>query len=501
MRPEIKGKSIAVFDTEANGLLKTVKEMICASVFSANGKQGAYYGNSGNWVEAFLRALDSYDILVGHNLIGYDLPMLKMLYGWEPAEHVIILDTMWLSRMYHPDIEGGHSLGAWGERLGNKKQDYRPIDDPEQPHYNPNAGPKDDPGWEQAIYSETMASYCHQDVDVNVDVFWKLMELLKNYSWKSIICEMETAKLIQRQMDHGFVFDKEQAEVLHAKLVERKIELEDEVQRTFLPLPKLVREIQPKVKADDTISSVGLKKLVDWETVIPVPEHTRTVEMVPYSVECEFSGDVIWKERKVTKVEYHSGSFSLIEWPEFSLGSRQQIAERLTLAGYKLTKKTEKGNAIIDDVVLQEAAEAGIPEAKPLAEYFLITKREGMVRDWINRAEWHEDQGVWRIHGYVNSLGAATNRMAHSSPNVAQVPAAYSPYGKECRSLFKVRPGYTLVGCDASGLELRCLAHYMGDLAYCKTVVEGKKEEGTDIHTVNMRAAGLTSRDLAKTFI
>jgi DNA polymerase I-like protein with 3'-5' exonuclease and polymerase domains len=200
-------------------------------------------------------------------------------------------------------------------------------------------------------------------------------------------------------------------------------------------------------------------------------------------------------EDKDTGKKYTSGSFTLIEFPEFSLGSRQQIAERLTRAGYRLTKKTDKGNPIIDDTVLQEAADAGIPEAKPLAEYFLIQKREAMVRDWLAKAVWHEDQGVYRIHGYVNSLGANSSRMTHSSPNVAQVPASHNPYGDRCRSLFTVRKGFRLVGCDASGLELRMLAHYMNDDQYTDTILNG------DIHTANQIAAGLPERSMAKTMI
>ena len=87
--------------------------------------------------------------------------------------------------------------------------------------------------------------------------------------------------------------------------------------------------------------------------------------------------------------------------------------------------------------------------------------------------------------------------MTHSSPNLAQVPASYSPYGKECRSLFTVPYGYKLVGCGASGLELRCLAHYMGDQDYIDVITDPLK----DIHTLNQEAAGLATRDLAKTFI
>jgi DNA polymerase I-like protein with 3'-5' exonuclease and polymerase domains len=84
---------------------------------------------------------------------------------------------------------------------------------------------------------------------------------------------------------------------------------------------------------------------------------------------------------------------------------------------------------------------------------------------------------------------------------MAQVPATYSMYGAECRTCWTASTGKVLVGIDADGLELRMLAHYMNDADYTNAVCEGKKENGTDIHSVNMRAAGLTDRDTAKTFI
>ena len=125
-----------------------------------------------------------------------------------------------------------------------------------------------------------MGDYCTQDVTVNLKLFWKLVDLLKNFSWMSIICEMDTAKIIQRQMTHGFVFDYQAAELLHGKFLERIAELEDIVLDTFKPLPKLTREIQPKVKMNGVISSVGLKKLDEWETLIPTPDFTRWEEEI-----------------------------------------------------------------------------------------------------------------------------------------------------------------------------------------------------------------------------
>jgi DNA polymerase I-like protein with 3'-5' exonuclease and polymerase domains len=133
-----------------------------------------------------------------------------------------------------------------------------------------------------------------------------------------------------------------------------------------------------------------------------------------------------------------------------------------------------------------------MPEAQMFSRFFLLQKRTGMLKSWIK--ECHDDN---KVRGRVMTLKTITGRMAHNSPNMAQVPASYSPYGKEFRSLWTISDpdNYNLVGTDASGLELRCLAHYMQDKEYINEVVNG------DVHTANMKMAGLTNRDQAKTFI
>jgi len=172
----------------------------------------------------------------------------------------------------------------------------------------------------------------------------------------------------------------------------------------------------------------------------------------------------------------------------FNPASRQQIASRLMEQGWVPEKTTEKGHPIVDETVLMEI---DLPDAKIIAEYLLLQKRIAQVKSWL---ELVQEDG--KVHGKVLSLRAVTGRMAHNSPNVAQVPAVYSPYGKECRECWTVAsPNNVLVGCDASSLELRVLAHYLGDSKFIKEVVEG------DIHTANQNAAGLETRDQAKTFI
>jgi len=173
----------------------------------------------------------------------------------------------------------------------------------------------------------------------------------------------------------------------------------------------------------------------------------------------------------------------------FNIASRKQIAERLMEKGWRPTHKTEKGNVIVSEEILSKLK---MPEAQMFSRYFLLQKRTGLLKSWIQECQ--EDE---RVRGRVLTLRTITGRMAHHSPNMAQVPATYSPYGEECRELWTVSnpDTHTLVGTDASSLELRCLAHYMDDPKFTKEVLTG------DVHTANMKAAGLTNRDQAKTFI
>ena len=173
----------------------------------------------------------------------------------------------------------------------------------------------------------------------------------------------------------------------------------------------------------------------------------------------------------------------------FNIASRKQIADRLMERGWEPTKLTDKGNVIVNEDVLSKIK---MPEAQMFSRYFLLQKRTGLLKAWIK--ECGEDM---RVRGRVLTLKTITGRMAHHSPNMAQVPAVYSPYGKECRELWTVSNAQThqLVGTDASGLELRCLAHYMENADFTNAVLTG------DIHTFNQRVAGLQTRDQAKTFI
>jgi DNA polymerase I-like protein with 3'-5' exonuclease and polymerase domains len=172
----------------------------------------------------------------------------------------------------------------------------------------------------------------------------------------------------------------------------------------------------------------------------------------------------------------------------FNVGSRQQVAERLSAKGAVWTALTPTGKPMVDEKTLKENSH--VPEAAQVLEYLLLQKRYAQVNSWIEHVQ---DDG--RVHGRVTTNGAITGRMTHQSPNMAQVPSVNSQFGKECRDCWIVPEGQKLVGVDASGLELRMLAHYMNDKEFTDVLLR------EDIHTRNQTAAGLATRSQAKTFI
>ena len=406
-------------DIETNGL---DPDTIWVAVTMQDGEIQEHYDR-----DSLSQALSGDFPVVGHNLIGFDLPVLDKLWGITMDKRRV-MDTLVLSRLANPQREGGHRLANWGGK-----------------------GDHDD--W--SCLSREMVDYCIQDVRVTAKAYNKLKIELRNFKQESIDLEHEVQWIMQEQIRNGWLLDLRQAMDLLATLKERKLVVEDEVHKVFKPKWVDVKQVVPKTKKDGSLSKVGL-----------TDDEYQKVQQ---------SGDRSPFMRRALK--------------PFNLGSRQQIGEYLKDFGWKPCKLTPTGQPVVDEAVLSTVK--GIPQAALIAEYLMLQKRVGTVQSWVDEAA--PDTG--RVHGYVNTNGAVTGRMTHSKPNLAQVPAGYSPYGKECRQCWVARDGYKLVGFDASGLELRMLAHYMNDEDYTNEVING------DIHTANQHLAGLESRDSAKTFI
>jgi DNA polymerase I-like protein with 3'-5' exonuclease and polymerase domains len=414
-----------IFDIEADGL--NPNNVWCIVAKELNGTSHTFDNTQ---IKEGIKFLQEADTLIGHNIIGYDIPVLEKLY--DAKFNCKIEDTLVMSRLFNPVRENGHSLKAWGWRVGCLKQ--------EQPE-------------DFDSYTPEMLEYCIQDVKLNEAVYNYLINEGKIFSKECIDLEHRVAKIMKEQEKTGFFFNTQQAMELLAELKAKQLAVEDEVHNTFKP--KLVDDklVTPYVRKDGELSKRGLTD----------EEYDRCI--------------------KTQSVE----PFMRQKLVDFNLGSRKQIGEYLIDFGWVPKKFTPTGQPIVDEGTLKKIEH--IREAKLIADFLLYQKRIAQVTSWID--ELKND----RVHGSVIPNGTITGRMTHRNPNMAQVPNAGSPYGKECRSCWTIPDGYKLVGIDASGLELRMLAHYMGDSDYIEEVING------DIHTTNQNLAGLKTRDQAKTFI
>ena len=440
-----------IFDIETNNItdwatLSDLETVHCLSILDVAEGEMTSYNSLNDDIGYGLDKLAEAETIVGHNIIGFDVPALRKLYGFK---HPNLIDTLTLARCISPDVRnddfkregfdktliGSHSLKAWGKRINVLKDDYGETSD-----------------WSQ--WSQEMQDYCEQDVRVTLALYNWLMS--KKPSEHMVKLEHQFAMQMRRQEYNGFPFDSDKATNLMEQLMLERCEIETELQKVFPPN-------EEQTKSQWWVNANGDK----------FPTKKAMLE----------SG---YKPNQCFKGDYKTKSIP------FNPNSRDQICERLMAQGWKPAAYEGKRPAINEGVLKEINTDASLK----LLQFLTISKRLGQLLEG-NQA-WIKLEKNGKIHGGVNTNGAVSGRCTHQNPNVAQVPSVRSPYGGECRELFTAPEGKVLVGCDASGLELRCLAHYLypwDNGEYAKTILEG------DIHTANQKAAGLETRDQAKTFI
>ena len=434
MSPSSANECWLIFDIETDGLYDQATKTFCIVIYDVTRAETFAYGP--DRIDDAIAHLATADVLIGHNIIFYDLPVLQKLHSFVAKARII--DTLICTRIIWPkeklydlDIEqypsvptkirGNASLKAWGWRLADNKIDFKDFSE----------------------YSEEMLTYCKQDVQVTLKLYKHIVK--EKYPESALRLEHDFALAINKQIRAGVPFDVDACLDLVDNLRKKKVELEEQLKQIFPPI-----------------------KHKTWFT--PKVNNTARgyVKDVPF-------------EKTITE--------------EFNPGSRKQIVERLkSKYGWEPEKTTEKGNPILDDEVIEKLPYS---EAKPLAEYMLIKKRLGQIEDGNNAWLKLVNNNTGRMHGDVITNGCITGRASHRHPNMGQVPAGYSPYGKECRALFHAPQGWNMIGIDAKALELRCLAGYLAywdQGEYAKLVINPE----SDIHTINQKLFGVETRDIAK---
>ena len=434
MSPSSASECWLIFDIETDGLYDQATKTFCIVIYDVTRAETFAYGP--DCIDDAIAHLATADVLIGHNIIFYDLPVLQKLHSFVAKARII--DTLICTRIIWPkeklydlDIEqypnvpvkirGNASLKAWGWRLADNKIDFKDFSE----------------------YSEEMLTYCKQDVHVTLKLYKHIVK--EKYPESALRLEHDFALAINKQIRAGVPFDVDACLDLVDNLRRKKVELEEQLKQIFPPI-----------------------KHKTWFT--PKVNNTARgyVKDVPF-------------EKTITE--------------EFNPGSRKQIVERLkSKYGWEPEKTTEKGNPILDDEVIDKLPYS---EAKPLAEYMLIKKRLGQIKDGNNAWLKLVNNNTGCMHGDVITNGCITGRASHRHPNMGQVPAGYSPYGKECRALFHAPQRWDMIGIDAKALELRCLAGYLAywdQGEYAKLVINPE----SDIHTINQKLFGVETRDIAK---
>lgn len=464
-----------VMDIETNGLLDQLDRVHCMVI--KNRETGEVFQYTPDTVEQGVRLLDSLtpdDRVCGHNVIAFDFPALQKVYSWFEPKFTAV-DTLVLTRVLWPQIsdfdadpkenrfskpepkrKGSHSLEAWGQRIGTFKMDY--------------SG-----GWDE--FTTEMLEYNVVDVEVT-DRLWTVIQS-EQLDERASEIEHRVADICARQERYGFPFDEKSASKLACDLLVDLHKTERELQDTFTPW----------VVADGEVR----------QPPYPSEEKGWWGEYLEEEVQKIEKGEPVFYKKTglpkmVTKKTFEGYPFQNISIVTFNPSSRHHIANRLTTKyGWRPTEFTPDGSAKVDETVLSKLP---YPEAKLLTHYLLLQKRLGLLQGKDRDKGWLNVVKSGRVHGSIVTNGAVTGRGTHRV--IANIPRVETTYGKELRALFTASKGRVMVGVDMSGIEFRCLAHYIGkydDGAW------GRKVAESDIHTVNQKAAGLETRSQAKTFL
>ncbi len=440
---------VGVFDVESNGLLEAATCIWCVVVKDIN--TGVNHSIRGVDVDRIKRVLDEYDVLIGHNSIAFDFPLLRKLIGYEYEGKKV--DTLLMSRLQRPNRKGGHSVKAWGETLGLPKVENEVWD----------------------VFTPLILERCVQDVEIQEKIYHALMEEGKDENWSH--AHKLNAKLfhyLQLQEEYGWTVDRDQF-ARNIRSLRRWIRKIDNVLRDTLPQVVVIQEA--KLKGEVGYVRKPFTKSGDLAAIA-----IRWLDAQPGMASRADIG----------------GVFSRVSFRPVDLSKSKETKEMLLMFGWQPKEWNEdaEGNRTSPKLSKDDPF-AGIEGAlgRLIARRVQCRQRLGVLRGWL---ECVRDDG--RIPTPVAGI-AATGRLRHKS--IVNVPSPHSNafFAKQMRQIFCAQPGWIHVGVDSKGNQVRQLAARMGDDEFTEAVLYGSAEDGTDVHSVNQRKSGAASRSKAKNFL
>ena len=449
---------VATFDIETNGLLDTVDTVWCAVVkgIAVDGVEGFVERFTPKDIHHLPDYLNNFDELRGHNCIGYDFPILRKLFGWEYKGRKV--DTLLMSRLQRPLRKvppnclirtGPHSVAAWGYRLGHQKVEHDE--------------------WDK--YSPEMLHRCAEDVGIQEEIYDALIKEGEGEGW-------DLAHRINNRMFHyleeqentGWPVDLPKLDAHRATL-----------QRWMDKVSAVTEELLPIVLQIDETKKDGVYNYVKK----------------PFKKDGKYSANTV-KYMEVAEIPNSVwGIFSRVSFRLTDLDKPAEVKAYLLSDGWvpeewntNNTGERTSPKMSIDDPFNGVSTGVG----KLIAKRVQCKQRLGTLNGWHDQL-----RPDGRLSAMVGGL-AVTGRLRHKQIVNVPSPETGSFFAKQMRSIFITKPGWVIVGVDSMGNQVRQLAARMNDEEFTNAVLFGKKEDGTDIHSVNMRKSGTATRTLAKNF-
>ena len=440
-------------DIETNGFMPDVSKIWCmVAVDSDTGTVYSFsdYDSELPSLKEGLEFIGTADIIFGHNIIGYDLVVLKHLTGWMPNDNQQVTDTWILSQINQYKRDHKHGLEGWGSKLGFPKLPFDQFDS----------------------YSKEMLTYCIRDVELNVKVYKELVEesikiLRKHPNFKKgIEVEMEFSKIEADIRNKGWMFDMASAQTLLTN-INNKLDAIEQV-------------LEPKIG----MRCIKIDKPDEYKEPAWRKDGCYTVSTVKHFGYTQESGR---EDRPI------AGPYCRVSFEQGKIGSIEVVKDWLYSIGWvpdEWNVERINGKFVNKSPKITESSLENLGnDAMLVSEYYTVRSRKGILEGWIEEVKRSPDN---RLHGRMWTIGTPTFRCRHEV--VANLPSVDSVYGKEMRSLLICEEGTTIVGADSAGNQMRGLCHYIGNDEFTNEVING------DVHQRNADALGV-SRKLAKPFL